>query len=253
MAMRCFQGIENGETGSLTGSTSVVTRADEAAISQFRQAQYRRSPDLMLSDESVLLWDEGDERSIVLAVRAQDGSLLSTMRGEPLLDMRAAVRALDCSVPVGAPVFPAMLLGRGATREDCEGLGLNSLMRYHFLRFACEQGVGHIYGRVYGEAARTNLMRSIGYTFFPHPKGAGVSAGTAGAHSELYVAVLDLELHGEQALRALAPRVSDLLIRFPLVVSLRGRGLTADPPPATSLLRASSQAPQRVGARAMAG
>jgi hypothetical protein len=120
-----------------------------------------------------------------------------------------------------------MVLGRAATRADCEKLGLNSLLRFHLLSFARERGVRHVYGRVYGEAARTHLMRSLGYTFFPHPKGAAVSAGTAGVHSPLHVAVLDLEIHGESALAALGVRVSDLLTRFPLAEQLRSERFTA--------------------------
>jgi hypothetical protein len=209
------------------GSTSVVTRADAAAISQFRQAQYRRSPDLTIADESILLWDHNDDLGIVLAVRAQDGSILATMRAESLLDVEHAARALDCPVPVASPVFPAMVLGRAATRADCEKLGLNSLLRFHLLSFAREREVRHVYGRVYGEAARTHLMRSLGYAFFPHPKGAAVSAGTAGVHSPLHVAVLDLEIHGESALAALGVRVSDLLTRFPLAEQLRSERFTA--------------------------
>jgi len=214
------------QTAAVIGSTSVVTRADAAAISQFRQTQYRRSPDLTIADESTLLWDHNDDLGIVLAVRAQDGSILATMRAEPLLDIQHAARALDCPVPVASPVFPAMVLGRAATRVDREKLGLNSLLRFHLLRFARERGVRHIYGRVYGEAARTHLMRSLGYAFFPHPKGAAVSAGTAGVHSPLHVAVLDLEIHGESALAALGVRVSDLLTRFPLAEQLRSERFT---------------------------
>jgi hypothetical protein len=228
------------------GSTSVVTRADAAAISQFRQAQYRRSPDLTIADESILLWDHNDDLGIVLAVRAQDGSILATMRAEPLLDTQHAARALDCPVPVASPVFPAMVLGRAATRADCERLGLNSLLRFHLLRFARKRGVRHIYGRVYGEAARTHLMRSLGYAFFPHPKGAAVSAGTAGVHSPLHVAVLDLEIHGESALTALGVRVSDLLTRFPLQVPLqlfRPKMVASLPVQETSIARRGPRGP----------
>lgn len=204
------------QAAAASGSTRVVTRADAAAISQFRQTQYRRSPDLTIADESILLWDRNDDLSTVLAVRARDGSILATMRAETLLDIQHAARALDCPVPVPSPVFPAILLGRAATRADCERVGLNSLLRFHLLRLAREQGVRHVYGRVYGEAARTHVMRALGYDFFPHPKGAAVSAGTAGVHSPLNVAVLDLERHGESALGALGVRVLDLLARFPL-------------------------------------
>jgi len=242
-----------GDTRGLTGATRVVTRADAALISRFRQAQYRRSPDLTLTDESVLLWDEGDDLGIVLAVRAQDGSFLSTMRAEPLRDTKHAARALDCQVPIADSVFPAMILGRGATREDCQHLGLNSLMRLHFLRFARQRGIRHVYGRVYGQAARTNLMRSIGYAFFRHPKGAEVSAGTAGAHSDLHVAVLDLEVHGETATGILEARASELLARFPLVDQLSSRGFTAGELPRTTHPRQVSQeAPRYSGAFASA-
>ena len=214
------------QAAALIGSTSVVTRRDAAAISQFRQAQYRRSPDLTIADESILMWDQNDDLGIVLAVRAQDGSILATMRAESLLDIEHAARALDCPVPVASPVFPAMVLGRAATRADCEKLGLNSLLRFHLLSFARERGVRHVYGRVYGEAARTHLMRSLGYTFFPHPKGAAVSAGTAGVHSPLHVAVLDLEIDGESALASLGVCVSNLLTRFPLAEQLRSERFT---------------------------
>jgi len=214
------------QPAAVTGSTHVVTRADAAAISQFRQAQYRRSADLTIADESVLMWDHNDDFGIVLAVRAQDRSILATMRAESLLDVQHAARALDCPVPLATPMFPAMLLGRAATRADCEKLGLNSLLRFHLLSLARERGVRHVYGRVYGEAARTHLMRSLGYTFFPHPKGAAVSGGTAGVHSPLHVAVLDLERHGESALGALGVRVNGLLTRFPLAEQLRSERFT---------------------------
>jgi hypothetical protein len=182
---------------------------------------------LTIIDESVLSWDGSDDRSTVLAVRDQDGSILATMRAEPLRDIQHAAEALDCPVPVTAPVFPAILLGRAATRADCERLGLNSLLRLHLLRLAREQGVRHVYGRVYGEAARTHVMRALGYTYFPHPKGAAVSAGTAGVHSSLQVAVLDLETHGESALAALGVRVRDLLTRFPLTDQFPIKRVTA--------------------------
>jgi hypothetical protein len=214
------------DLAAMTGSTRVMTRAEAAAISHFRQVQYRRSPDLTLADESVLEWDVQDDRSIVLAVRAHDGAILATMRAEPLLDAQEASRALDCPVPIGDPAFPAMLLGRAATRADCQQLGLNSLMRFHLLRFARQRGIRHVYGRVYGAAARTHLMRSIGYAFLPHPKGAAMSAGTAGVHSPLYVAVLDLETHGDVALRTLEGRLADLLARFPLTEPLEREHLS---------------------------
>jgi len=222
---------------AMTGSTCVMTRADAPAISHFRQVQYCRSPDLTLADESVLLWDGQDDRSIVLAVRARDGGILATMRAEPLLDVQGASRALDCPVPIRDPVFPAMLLGRGATRADCQQLGLNSLMRFHFLRFAREGGIRHVYGRVYGEAARTHLMRSIGYNFLPHPKGAAMSAGTAGVHSSLNVAVLDLETHGDHAIHTLEGRVGNLLGRFPLVEPLESESFPAGEARLTRFLR----------------
>ncbi len=222
---------------AMSGSTSSVTRADAAAVSHFRLAQYRRSPDLTLADESVLLWDEHDDSSVVLAVRAQDGAILATMRAEPLLDIQDASLALDCLVPVAQPGFPAVLLGRGATRADCQKLGLNSLMRLHFMRFARERGVRHVYGRVYGEAARTHLMRALGYNFMPHPKGAAMSAGTAGVHSPLYVAVLDLETHGDHAIRTLESRVADLLRRFPLMEPLESERFTAGDARLTRFLR----------------
>jgi hypothetical protein len=215
----------------------LVTRADARAISEFRQAQYRRSADLTIADESILMWDDHDDLSTVLAVRAQDGSILATMRAEPLLGIEHAALALDCPVPVATPVFPAMLLGRAATRADCERLGLNSLLRFHLLRLARKQGVRHIYGRVYGEAARTHVMRSLGYTFFPHPKRAAVSAGTAGVHSSLYVAVLDLETHGDSALGSLGVRVRDLLTRFPLRDQFRTKGVTPVNVPSDRFLR----------------
>ena len=214
------------QTATLIGSTSVMTRSDARAVSQFRQTQYRRSPDLTIADESILMWDDHDELGTVLAVRDQDGSILATMRAEPLLGIEHAVRALDCPVPVATPVFPAMLLGRAATRADCERLGLNSLLRFHLLSLAREKGVRHVYGRVYGDAARTHVMRALGYTFFPHPKGAAVSAGTAGVHSSLHVAVLDLEIDGESALASLGVRVSDLLARFPLRDQFRTKSIT---------------------------
>jgi hypothetical protein len=69
-------------------------------------------------------------------------------------------------------------------------------------------------------------MRALGYTFFPHPKGAAVSAGTAGVHSSLYVAVLDLETRGDSAVGSLGVRVRDLLTRFPLRDQFRTKSIT---------------------------
>jgi hypothetical protein len=200
----------------MIGYTRKVSRNDAAEVTQFRQMQYRRSPDLTIADESVLVWDESDDMGVVLAIWSTTGDLLATMRAELLQTAELVEAALDCPIPLTDFQCPVIILGRAATHGSCERLGLNSLLRLHFLFLARIIGIRYVLGRVYGEAARTRLMESLGYEFSRHPKGTCESAGTEGTHSPLFVAVLDLFRHGELAISTLSKRCAGLLTSFPL-------------------------------------
>jgi hypothetical protein len=107
----------------------------------------------------------------VLIVRSRDGAILAAMQGV-FADTHSRVkRVLRADVPDEPQLLPALILTKAATAKAHRGQGLNSLLRYHFLRRALQRDVGSVLGCVYPGggssrpahgAARVRLHRAGG-------------------------------------------------------------------------------------------
>jgi hypothetical protein len=153
------------QAGETVGQIRVACAEDAAAITELRLAAYGAAREFSLVEAETIRWGRKDMENIVLGAWAQDGQLLSTTRGDALPDFDAAEDAMECSL-VGCRVeFPALLLGKGATRKGYERHGLHSALRLHFLQAAMATKIRTVLGIVYADAPRVNLMSRIGYEF----------------------------------------------------------------------------------------
>jgi hypothetical protein len=143
-----------------------ATRLDAEAVSDLRSEAYAGAPEFTVRDASALHWSQQDDSNIVLTAWDGEGRALSTTRGDLLTDRDEAQQHMECQLD-GIPVrFPALQLGKGATRGSAAGNGLHSALRLCFLEAAVLRDVESVVGIVYDGAPRTRLMRSIGYEFY---------------------------------------------------------------------------------------
>jgi hypothetical protein len=147
--------------------TREATRQDAAKISSLRQNAYARATEFKVIRPELIDWSKKDDEQIVLS--AWDGDeLISTMRGVIVYDYSEAEEALTCTVDINTGLFPALVLTKGATAKEYAASGLNSVLRYYFLRACLEDSeVNSVLGLVYTGAPRTHTMAALGYVFQP--------------------------------------------------------------------------------------
>jgi GNAT superfamily N-acetyltransferase len=188
-----------------------ATVEDAELVTELRLTAYRQAQQFRLSDQSPIRWTSEDEKHVVLGAWNGCGQLVSTTRGEVYLDYDAAEQAMECRWKSSPELFPALLLGKGATQKEYRGTGLHSALRYHFLSAAREAGLRSVLGIVFENAPRTRLMERIGYEFVVAD--SFWYTDLTSLHNPL-IAVLRSE-HLEQACAALHKEMADTLKAYP--------------------------------------
>lgn len=140
-------------------------RADGERVSQLRLCAYRRAGEFSVEDEAPILWTAKDEHHVVLVAADRNDRMISTTRGEVYTGYASAMEAMECSWAASDDLFPALLLGKGATLSEFRRSGLHSTLRYHFLANALPTPIRSAMGIVFEDAPRTRLMQTIGYEF----------------------------------------------------------------------------------------
>ena len=148
----------------MTSCVRLATRADAEALYRLRAAAYAASAEFRLTRPELLQWDRHDDEGAVL-IAVRDGELLSTTRGMLAGSRDEAEEVLTCTVDLPRSSFPALILGKGATKLGSGNGGLHSALRYHFLRAAGAAKLPAVLGLVYEGAPRTNPMQRLGYRF----------------------------------------------------------------------------------------
>jgi len=140
--------------------------APRSAIEALRRDAYRRAREFAVTSPAAYAWTPSDDRATVLAIWDRDG-VVATMRGTVVATCEDAEALLECTTALNASFFPALVLERGATRDDCRRQGLNSWLRWHFLAAARDAGIRSTLTAVFEEAPRARLMQTLGYVFVP--------------------------------------------------------------------------------------
>ena len=142
-----------------------ATQQHSAEIQQLRREAYRSAPEFQLRNESLLAWGADDAQGIVLAVWHED-AVVSTTRANILRDKAEAERFLECDLTDIRLGFPTLVLSKLATSPGFGRHGLNSMLRYVFIRAAHACGIASLTGAMFEGAPRMRLMRRIGYEHF---------------------------------------------------------------------------------------
>lgn len=146
-----------------------ASRQDRDQINALRVREFQRSDQftLMKPDKLLWNWNHCDNTSMVLA--AWDGPLpVATMQAVVVQNAAEAENYVQCIVPphVG---YPALVFNNAATHLDFRGIGLNQLLRYHFLKIALEQQIRSLLSPIYEGAPRIRFMKALGYRFMIPP------------------------------------------------------------------------------------
>lgn len=138
-------------------------RQDRDQINALRIREFQRSAQFTLLQPAMLEWNHSDDTSIVLS--AWDGPrAVATMRAVLACDTAQAESCVQCIVP-SQTAFPAMVFSNAATHWDYRGIGLNQLLRYHFLKIAMDFEIQSMLSPMYEGAPRIQFMKDLGYQF----------------------------------------------------------------------------------------
>jgi hypothetical protein len=140
------------------------TRADAAAISALRLSAYQAAREFTVLEPEALAWSDVDDEAVVLAAWDESDRAISTMQGRVFNTRPEAEADLECDIPLDASEFPALGLGKGATRPERHAAGIHSVIRYHFLS-AVDPSIKAVLGIVFAGAPRLRLMAALGYDF----------------------------------------------------------------------------------------
>lgn len=143
-------------------------RQDRDQINALRIREFQRSAQFTLLQPEMLEWNHCDDTSIVLS--AWDGPCaVATMRAVLVCDTAQAESCVQCTVP-SQTAFPAMVFTSAATHWDYRGIGLNQLLRYHFLKIATDHEIQSLLSPMYEGAPRIQFMKDLGYQFTTPPR-----------------------------------------------------------------------------------
>lgn len=150
------------------GCCRVATLADAKAVGDLRRNEYLASPEFQWSAQEFLdslKWGAADNEGLVCGV--WDGArLVATMRAQVIQTRDDAPAEISgMSVPGDIDVWPAFILRAAATAREYRQLGLNSLLRLHFLEAMMKSDLRYLLGYVAIGAPRTRLMQELGFEF----------------------------------------------------------------------------------------
>jgi hypothetical protein len=147
----------------------IVNRDSAEQIAALRIECYSNAREFRLLQPECLIWNELDDKGVVLAAFDSEEPV-STTRGLLVFSARDAEDVMGCEVDLPSSEFPALILGRGATRPDAARMGLHSVLRYYFIGSIIGSPIQSMLGMVYSGAPRTHLMQQIGYTLRKAPR-----------------------------------------------------------------------------------
>jgi hypothetical protein len=148
----------------------VLDRHDIVEVERLRVTGYEAAGEFDVLDAELLRWDDHDERGGVVGAWLE-GRLVSTLRGVLVEDRKGAESLFMCTIDLPASYYPGLLFGRASTLPEHRRLGLNALLRLHFLRAALadeRDGRGAIGASIvmpYEGAPRLRLLGELGYVF----------------------------------------------------------------------------------------
>lgn len=198
----------------MSGRCYFVNASAAAAIGDLRQQEYSKAEGFRL-DLSTLQWKESDNQSFVM-VAEENGTIVSTMRGEVITDLRILEAKLECPWDFPQALeFPVLLLSRAATSASHRGEGLNLVLRYWFLQMAKSQGLRFVLGTFVAGSPREKTLKEMGYAFFENRLGWQQSSYRSLA--PVQVVSLDMGSGGAKAMEYAIGKVGDSIERFPFV------------------------------------
>ncbi|MGW0469212.1 hypothetical protein ACWDX6_28740 [Streptomyces sp. NPDC003027] len=185
----------------------LASAADAEAVSALRREAYARNHRFEVIDGQRLEWGESDEQCAVLGVWGPEG-LLATSRWACAGDAGRAGTVLACDMPHRMAFFPAIVGGRGATREDMQGHGLTSLLEWHAFRAVAELDVAGVLAWV--DSPRLGHFERLGFRTTPTRLDEAAGVAVPAPHLAFLPAAM-----ASQALRGLDSRTAPLRASFP--------------------------------------
>ena len=190
---------------------SLAQEVHQEEVARLRAQEYAKAKGFSV-DLTTLRWQQTDSECYVLI--AEDGKIVSTMRGEVIAEQSLLEAKLECPWTFHELKFPVLLLSRAATDSAYRGAGLNLVLRYWFLLLAQHHNIPFVVGTFVEGSPRENSLREMGYQFFSND--LGWQKSTYRSHRPVSVVSLDMAKHGARALAYCAEKCTEAMnFEFP--------------------------------------
>lgn len=185
-------------------------RQHEAQYTRVLQRAFTNS-DKFIAHPATWSWPQDQNPNLGVF---HDSTLISVMKMDRISTPEERSFKLHTDLPLTNLTLPFMYLNKAGTLPEFEGIGLNSLLRYHFIGMARQAGASFLVGTMIKDSPRVRIMKEIGYEFLPNNKkwdGYFIS-------DELpLIGFLDLQKNGESALKKLSENLGSLLSEYRLI------------------------------------
>jgi hypothetical protein len=152
-----------------TGFIKMSDRSEATGIDKLRLEAYSNAPEFTLTEPDAIKWSSADDDNIVLTAYSSDQPTnpLATTSARLLSSAESSEEIMECKWinDEWNHLFPALLLGKGATAKGSHNHGLHSVLRYYLIKAALKCNFKSLLGIVFESAPRTRLMCKIGYQF----------------------------------------------------------------------------------------
>lgn len=142
-------------------SIKVADNKDFVQIYELLKEEYVSNNFFKLIDDSFLREDNSSNTKILVV--KENNKIISTMRGSLIMGGNEMGSYMD-NYPLDKEMFPSLLLTRAATDKSAKRNGINSLMRYHFIKKSLEENISSLSGFVSKGMSRVRLLTRLGYS-----------------------------------------------------------------------------------------
>ena len=136
---------------------------DNDRLTEFRISQFKSAKEFELLDTKLLTKQRGN-----IFLVEKENEIISSMQIEKSETKKNLISISNVNIPEQFNFFPTFYLSKGATLKEYRNTGLNSYLRLLTIKEALhDDKIKSLTGFAYENAPRLNLLKNIGYLFYP--------------------------------------------------------------------------------------
>lgn len=183
---------------------------DNDRLTEFRISQFKSAKEFELLDTKLLTKQRGN-----IFIVEKENEIISSMQIEKSETKENLISISNVNILEQFDFLPTFYLSKGATLKEYRNTGLNSYLRLLTLEEALDDDkIKSLTGFAYENAPRLNLLKNIGYLFYPV---SFIDTSYTKPFGQLFFLSLE-RAHFAKALKQLDEEIKELQNQFTLQI-----------------------------------